>query len=108
MSEWLDREDEHTEAINAVHPLRTGNHALRATANEMVGNRHSKGALVDLVNWLLVEKLQRDETINKMAEALLYALQQHEGRLTPMHNDWSAGARNALKLAEPYIKKPTT
>ena len=47
---------------------------------------------------------QAIETINKMAEALLYALQQHEGRLTPMHNDWSAGAREAIKLAEPYIR----
>lgn len=47
---------------------------------------------------------QAISVIKQMAEALLYALQQHEGRLTPMHNDWSAGARNALKLAEPYIK----
>lgn len=48
-----DREDEYTEKINAAHPLKTKRHALHDTAIYMVGNRHSKAALVDLVNWLL-------------------------------------------------------
>lgn len=38
-----------------------------------------------------------------LVEALLYALDSHEGRLTPMHNHWSAKAREALQqLPEEY------
>lgn len=54
MSTWDDKEDEHTEAIAAAHPLRTGDHARYARAVEMVSARHSKYTLVDLVNWLLM------------------------------------------------------
>jgi hypothetical protein len=46
--------DEWSERIAAVHPTLTGDHATYAKAMEMVGNRHSKGALVELVNWLLL------------------------------------------------------
>lgn len=54
--QWKDTEDHddaHTAAIDAAHPCNTGKHALYANALEMVGNRYSKYALVDLVNWLL-------------------------------------------------------
>lgn len=51
-----DREDKYTEAINAAHPLKTKRHDLYELAMEMVGNRHSKAALVNLVNWLLSER----------------------------------------------------
>jgi hypothetical protein len=40
-------------AIKAAHPLRTGRHDIYAEAMRMVGAKHSKGALVELVNWLL-------------------------------------------------------
>lgn len=40
-------------AIRDAHPLRTGRHDLYAEAMRMVGAKHSKGALVELVNWLL-------------------------------------------------------
>lgn len=50
---WGDRPDEHTTAIDAAHPLVTKNHGRYARALAMVENRHSKSALVDLVNWLL-------------------------------------------------------
>jgi len=48
-----DRRDRWTPMIEASHPLKTGAHDAYATAMEMVGNRHSKGALVDLVCWLV-------------------------------------------------------
>lgn len=48
-----DVEDEWTEAIKAAHPTRNGSHETYATAMRMVGARRSKGALVELVNWLL-------------------------------------------------------
>lgn len=40
-------------AINATHPIKTGRHDLYQEAMRLVGAKHSKGALVDLVNWLL-------------------------------------------------------
>lgn len=41
------------EVIRDAHPLRTGRHDLYMEALRMVGARHSKGGLVDLVTWLL-------------------------------------------------------
>lgn len=43
-------------AIQAAHPLRTGRHDLYAEAMRLVGARHSKAGLVELVNWLLAER----------------------------------------------------
>lgn len=51
-----DKRDRWTPMIDASHPLKVGTkdaHDAYATALEMVGNRHSKGALVDLVCWLV-------------------------------------------------------
>lgn len=51
-----DKRDQWTPMIEASHPLEVGTkdaHDAYATAMEMVGNRHSKGALVDLVCWLV-------------------------------------------------------
>jgi hypothetical protein len=52
-----DKDDEWTPAINAAHPtvtrLRKGQPDTYAIAMRMVGNRHSKRALVELVSWLL-------------------------------------------------------
>lgn len=39
--------------IAAAHPLKTGRHDLYSEARRLVGAKRSKGALVDLVNWLL-------------------------------------------------------
>lgn len=41
-------------AIDAAHPLATGRHDIYAEAMRIVGAKHSKGALVDVVNWLLL------------------------------------------------------
>ncbi len=43
------------EQIEAAFPTRTGRHDLYAEAMRMVGAKRSKGALVALVNWLLVQ-----------------------------------------------------
>lgn len=59
-----DKPDAWSEQIAEAHPTRTGNHATYAKALEMVGNRHSKGALVELVNWLLSEIDYRDKQID--------------------------------------------
>lgn len=61
MNPWEDVKDEWTPAIRAAHPTRSDSHEEYATAMQMVGHRHSKGELVALVNWLLVErKVARD------------------------------------------------
>jgi len=53
--EWTDERDEWTAEIKASYPTRSGSHDEYATAMRMVGHRHSKGELVALVNWLLVQ-----------------------------------------------------
>lgn len=55
---WDDKPDEWTAAIDEAFPTRSGSHEAYATAMRMVGSRRSKGALVALVNWLLV-RLER-------------------------------------------------
>lgn len=56
---WEDVQDDWTPAIKAAHPARGGSpdkyDTCWAIAMQMVGHRHSKGALIELVNWLLVE-----------------------------------------------------
>jgi hypothetical protein len=56
-----DTDDEHTEAILAAHPIKSGDWSHWNAALEMVGNRKSKGSLVMLVNWLLKERDQARE-----------------------------------------------
>jgi hypothetical protein len=51
---WDDVEDEWTAEITSAHPTRSGAHDEYQTALKMVGNRHSKGELVNLVTWLLI------------------------------------------------------
>ncbi len=41
-------------AIKAAHPVRSGRHDLYAKAMRLVGERHEKGELVELVTWLLL------------------------------------------------------
>ena len=49
----IDVCDEYSDAIDAAHPMNTKNFNCYNRAQEMVNNRHSKGSLVDLANWLL-------------------------------------------------------
>lgn len=57
---WADKPDEHTAAIEAAFPTRSGSHDEYAIAMQMVGHRHSKRELVALVNWLLVRLKQAE------------------------------------------------
>lgn len=52
-SGWGDKWDQWSTRIAAAHPANNGSDATYMTAMEMVGNRHSKAALVELVNWIL-------------------------------------------------------
>jgi hypothetical protein len=50
---WDDKQDEWSDEIAQSHPLKTKRNIEYDIARKMVSNRHSKGALVDLVCWLL-------------------------------------------------------
>lgn len=52
---WEDRPLPEDKAIYDAFPTRSGSHEAYVEAMRLVGARHSKGALVALVNWLLVE-----------------------------------------------------
>lgn len=65
---WSDTPDEHTPAITAAFPTRSGSHAEFAQAMQMVGNRQSKGALVALVNWLLVREVDAVRVVRAREE----------------------------------------
>ncbi len=60
-----DKRDIWTPMIEASHPLRTGAHDAYAVAMEMVGNRNSKGALVDLVCWLVQRADAAEESLRE-------------------------------------------
>jgi len=54
--DWEDVDDQWTEVIKAAYPTRSGSHDEYGIAMRMVSSRRSKGQLVALVNWLLVEQ----------------------------------------------------
>lgn len=53
---WEDSALPEDADIKAAHPTRTGRHDLYAEAMRLVGAKHSKRGLIDLVNWLLYVK----------------------------------------------------
>ena len=57
---WEDRESPETYLINAAHPCYTGDYKTYDDAARLVGDRHSKHALIELVNWLLVSRTPKD------------------------------------------------
>lgn len=52
---WADKPLPEDAEITAAHPLNSGRHDLYMEAMRLVGARHSKGALVELVTWLLLK-----------------------------------------------------
>lgn len=58
--------EEERDAIAKAFPTHTGRHNLWAEAMRLVGERHAKGDLVELVNWLL---LRNDESERARREA---------------------------------------
>lgn len=61
---WGDKTDQWSTRITAAHPMNSGDHDTYTVAMEMVGNRRSKAALVELVNWLLKGQSMKTETTN--------------------------------------------
>lgn len=71
--DWDDRPLPEDEAIKAAHPLRTNRHDLYQEAQRLVGAKHSKFALVELVNWLLhqVENAKQLPNVDPADEAVV-------------------------------------
>lgn len=57
---WGDQPLPEDAEIAAAHPLRSGRNDLYMEAMRLVGARRSKGALVELVTWLLLKSEQRE------------------------------------------------
>jgi hypothetical protein len=71
---WSDAPQPEDEAIRAAFPTRTGEHGLYGEAMRLVSARHSKYALVALVNWLLSKVDGASKLLDRTAqnqEALL-------------------------------------
>lgn len=64
---WEDRRDAYSDAIDGAHPQAhpddDANHLRYAQALEMVGNRQTKYALVDLVHWLLTRSVKAEARV---------------------------------------------
>lgn len=71
-AEWTDDDKPLPEdaAISAAHPMESGSHDTYLEAMRLVGAKRSKGALVDLVNWLLVERRELARRRSLRAEGL--------------------------------------
>lgn len=50
---WEDKPSPEDKEISAAHPMHSGNHKRYQRAAELISSRHSKGSLINLVNWLL-------------------------------------------------------
>lgn len=66
-----DVRDQWSDAVDAAHPTRGGSHAVYNIASRMVSSRYSKGALIDLVNWLLAHPPLPVRAIPALPEATL-------------------------------------
>lgn len=66
---WEDQPIPEDEAIKAAHPTRSGQHEAYQEAMRLVGAKRSKAALVELVNWLLLEARAGWRTSNALALA---------------------------------------
>lgn len=80
------------EEITGAHPLQTGRYDLYAEAQRLVGERHEKGDLVDLVNWLLVERERALDEARYYRAAIETAHQLQEGEALPAGPAWSGFA----------------
>lgn len=76
--------------IEKSHPLTTGRHDIYDRALILVGERHDKGDLVDLVNWLLHERIR--------LRGALALIEMHEG-------ESKSGSQYALHISRDALEK---
>jgi len=68
-SYWKDRDDQWSDAINAIHPMNATDpkrHHRFMVALAMVGNRHGKYELVGLTQWLLTRAEKAEAEVKRL------------------------------------------
>lgn len=65
--------------VEQSHPFRTGDHGPHNVATVLVGERHSKGDLVDLVTHLLTRALRAERTLQSFVQKVDIQLNGLEG-----------------------------
>jgi hypothetical protein len=94
--DWQDRDDELTEAIDELHPCETGDHKTYTRAMELIGNRHSKGSLVCLVNYFLAREKQLKTMQERIEDSEIIKLRYTQGyNQEQMSWDYAQGLSNA-------------
>lgn len=87
---WLDAPLPEDAEISAAHPMKTGRYDTWTEAMRLVGARHSKDALVSLVNWLLSARRSAHEGAEPSDAEIEADLAGIEGEL--------AGIASGLKM----------
>ncbi|GGZ22035.1 hypothetical protein [Asticcacaulis endophyticus] len=108
-----DTKDDLSEAIRAAHPtLNKANWPHWTKAIELVSNRHSKYALVDLTSYLLSENASREALLTEAKEVLGHVLRcdADDTGLRDCHDNHgkayqSADMANVLKAAAALVAK---
>jgi hypothetical protein len=84
--------------INLAHPINTKDYATYGEAQRMVGAKYSKGALIELVNWLLAERkaaaLAAEQELQRLKDATAQASELFE-----VKRDLEAAAAHDIKMA---------
>lgn len=83
------------EAIRAAHPTRSGRHGLYQVALRLVGAKKSKKALVELVNWLLLERSDLGQLVLEALPYVEVVRAQMPDRDSEKWAKWVKSARKA-------------
>lgn len=96
---WEDTPDEYTAEIATAHPMKTGDHDTYQIASKMIGNRHGKGALIDLMNWLLRKQQAQSGDVARLVE-FVKDIATHEKNVPHDHRDAGQPTELALEARE--------
>jgi cell division protein FtsB len=91
-----DKPDQWTKEIDAAHPMETetDSYGRDEIAMKMVGNRHGKYELVDLVNWLLkcADDAKAERSNSKKVERANARAERAEAEVKRLKSDGAASA----------------
>jgi hypothetical protein len=77
LNDWADKDDKWTKEVEDAFPTRSGSHKEYQTAMEMIHARHSKGAIVALINWLLLRINLAETKAQKFEDAMRDCARAH-------------------------------
>ena len=82
-------------AINRAHPLMTQAHELYREAMRLVGARHSKYGLVELVNWLLCRTKRMQGALLAAAKVFDTYKELHRAKVPPQNHKADVNRKHA-------------